>query len=128
MRIRSLLRAIAGPRLPLEGVTPTPARETPITGLHECPACRRDRVCPLQWQPLRHGRWAIALRCGDCGLARDFVASNALAAEFYETFDTQQRKMERELRRMDAARMAKEVAAFIEALDRDLIDPADFAR
>jgi hypothetical protein len=84
-------------------------------------------ICPLQWQPLRHGRWAIALRCGDCGLACDVVASNAQAADLYNTFDTQQRNMERELKRLDAARMAEEVAAFIEALGRDLIDPADFA-
>jgi hypothetical protein len=98
-----------------------------VTGLQECPACRRDMVCPLRWQRLSRGRWAIALRCGECGLARDFDASNAQAAALYETFDRQQRTMERELWRLDAARMAEEVAAFIDALDRDLIDPADFA-
>jgi hypothetical protein len=85
-------------------------------------------VCPLRWQPRSFERWVIALRCGECGHERDIVASNAQAADFYDTFDRQQLKMERELGRLDGARMAEEVAAFIEALGRDLIDPTDFAR
>jgi hypothetical protein len=127
MRIRRLLGAIAGPLWPLEALPSPRAGEKPLTGLHECAACRRDMVCPLRWRPLGHGRWSITLRCGECGLARDFVATQRQAADFYDTFDRQQRKMERELGRLDAARMAEEVAAFIEALGRDLIDPADFA-
>jgi hypothetical protein len=85
-------------------------------------------VCPIQWRPIGDGCWVIALRCGECGLARDFIASNAEAADFYDTFDGHQRQIERALARLDAARMAHEVDVFIEALGRDLIDPADFAR
>jgi hypothetical protein len=100
----------------------------PVSGLHECPACRCDMVCPIDWQPVDDERWAIELRCGECGLARDRIASNAEAAELDVTLDSHRRTMERELGRLDAARMTAEVAGFIEALGRDLIDPAYFAR
>jgi hypothetical protein len=122
-----VIRAIAGPVLPLKGVTSAPERATPATNLHECSACHCDMVCPLRWLPLVGGRWAIALRCGECGHAREFLASKRQAAYFYDTLARQQRTMERELGRLDAARMAEEVAAFIEALGRDPIDRADFA-
>ncbi|MGH2967956.1 MAG: hypothetical protein ACRDK0_02650 [Solirubrobacteraceae bacterium] len=109
------------------------SRWTPIrrllrraTGLHECPACRCDMVCPVHWHPVDAERWAIVLRCGECGLTRDVVASNAQAAAFDDALDERQRKLERELARLDAERMAADVDVFVAALDRDLIDPADF--
>jgi hypothetical protein len=85
-------------------------------------------VCPIDWEPVDDECWAIGLRCGACGLARDLLASNAQAADLDVALDGHQRTMERELGRLDAARMADEVDAFIEALGRDLIDAAYFSR
>jgi hypothetical protein len=84
-------------------------------------------VYPIDWEPVDDERWAIELRCGECGLVRDVVAPNAQTAEFDVLLDRQQRTIERELAHMEAARMAAEVDAFIDALGRNLINPADFA-
>jgi hypothetical protein len=127
MRIRRLLRAIAGPVKSPDPMRSAAVTATPVPGLHECPACRADMVCPMRWQPVGSERWAIHLRCGACGVEREVVASNAQVAEFDDTLDAHQRTMERELGRLDAARMQEEIDAFIDALGRDLIDPADFA-
>lgn len=128
MRIRRLLRYIAGPKQSPTAWTPPPANATPVVGLEECPVCRRDMVCPIHWHAVDDESWAIDLRCGECGFECDVVASNVQAADFDILLDRQQRTMERELRRLDTARMADEVDAFIEALGRDGIGPADFAR
>ena len=122
-----MLRAIAGPVDTPPAMPAAAAKATPVTGLHECPACRRDMVCPIDWRPVDDERWSIDLRCGECGLAREFVASNAQAADLEATLDTHQREIEHELGRLDAARMVEEVNAFVDALRRNLIFPADFA-
>jgi hypothetical protein len=127
-RIRRLLRYFAGPAQSARACTPAPATVTPVVGLDECVVCRRDMVCPIHWHAVDDERWAIALRCGECGFECDVVASNAQAADFDIALDRQQQTMERELVRLDAERMAEEVDAFIDALDRDGIGPADFAR
>ena len=104
------------------------ARPAPVTGLHECPECRSDMVCPVQWHSVDSERWAMDLRCGECGSERKVVASNAQAADFDGALNERQRKLERALQRLEATRMANEIDAFVEALERDLIDAADFAR
>lgn len=127
-RIRRVLRAIAGPLWgPMPGAFAAlaPAR---VTGLHECPACHSDMVCPVHWQPRDDDCWEMDLRCGQCGFRREVVASNAQAADFDGALDSRQRTIERALARLDAERMADEVDAFVAALDRDLIDAADFRR
>jgi hypothetical protein len=104
------------------------ARPAPVTGLHECPDCRRDMVYPVHWHSVDSERWAMDLRCGECGAERKVVASNAQAAEFDSALNERQRRLERSLERVEASRMAAEIDAFVEALERDLIDAADFAR
>jgi hypothetical protein len=104
------------------------AEPTPVTGLHECPECRSDMVCPVRWHSVDSERWAMELRCGECGSERKVVASNAQAADFDGALNERQRKIERALQRLDASRMAAEVDAFVQALERDLIEPADFVR
>ena len=104
------------------------AEPTPVTGLHECPECRSDMVCPVRWHSVDAERWAMDLRCGECGDERKVVASNAEAADFDGALNERQRKIERALERLDASRMAAEVDAFVKALERDLIEPAEFAR
>jgi hypothetical protein len=104
------------------------ARPAPVTGLHECPECRSDMVCPVRWHAVDDTRWSMDLRCGECGLERKVVATNAQAADFDGALNERQRKLERALQRLEARRMEAEIDAFVEALDRDLIDAADFAR
>ena len=104
------------------------ARPAPVTGLHECPECRSDMVCPVRWHSIDSERWAMDLRCGECGAERKVVASNAQAADFDSALNERQRRLERSLERVEARRMAEDVDAFVEALQRDLIDAADFAR
>jgi hypothetical protein len=64
-------RAIAGP------IAPT----GPI-GLEHCPECRRDRVVPVEWEPQDASSWAVTLRCGECGMWRELVASNEEVARY----------------------------------------------
>ena len=104
------------------------ARPAPVTGLHECPECRSDMVYPVHWHSIDAERWAMDLRCGECGAERKVVASNAQAADFDSALNERQHRLERALERVEARRMAEDVDAFVEALQRDLIDAADFAR
>jgi hypothetical protein len=127
-RIRRALRALAGALWgPLPGALAALA-PAPVAGLHECPDCRSDMVCPIDWHTLDAERWAMDLHCGQCGLRRDVVATNAQAADFDGALDERQRMVEHALARLDAERMAAEVDAFVEALERDLIDAGDFRR
>ena len=105
-------------------LTPPPAP----AGLHECPECRRDRVCPVDWETEDEEHWAISLRCGECGARREVVAANAQAVAFDVVLRRHQRAIERTVSRLDAERMATELDAFVRALAEDLIDAADFAR
>jgi transcription elongation factor Elf1 len=104
------------------------ARPAPVTGLHECPDCRSDMVCPVHWHSVDSERWSMNLRCGECGAERKVVASNAQAADFDSALNERLRKLERALERIETSRMAAEIDAFVVALERDLIDAADFAR
>jgi transcription elongation factor Elf1 len=119
--IGAALRALAGPVMPI-------AVYLPASGLHRCPDCGRDRVCPVDWEAVDEEHWEIALRCGECGTRRDVLATNAEAAEYDVVLDRQQRTIERALTRLDAERMAQELERFVRALADDLIDANDFAR
>jgi hypothetical protein len=85
-------------------------------------------VYPVHWHSVDSARWAMDLRCGECGAERKVVASNAQAADFDSALNERHRRLERALERVEARRMAEDVDAFVEALQRDLIDAADFAR
>jgi hypothetical protein len=119
--LRAGLRAMAGPGLPL-------SFQQADAGLHRCPDCGRDHVCPVEWEAADDEHWAIALRCGDCGLWRDVLATNGEASVYDVVLDRHQRTIERALARLDAERMADELERFVRALSEDLIDATDFAR
>jgi hypothetical protein len=101
---------------------------TSTRGLESCQACGGDMVAPIYWDPVDEERWAIRLRCGECGAAREAVASNAEVAEYEGALDAHQSAIERAVAQMDRLRMAEEIDCFVEALRRDLIDAADFSR
>jgi hypothetical protein len=97
-------------------------------GLHRCPECGRDFVCPVEWDTVGEEHWLIALRCGECGHWREELVTNERANDYDLTLDRQCSKISDALRRIDRERMEAELDVLIAALDRDLIDAADFAR
>jgi hypothetical protein len=109
------LRAMFGPRDPM-----------PRT-LLACGGCGRSTVCPVDWETSGEDHWWISFRCGECGRRTEEVVTNATAAQLDCLLAAQERRIRDEADRMERERMAGEVDAFIAALHRDLIVPADFA-
>jgi hypothetical protein len=70
----------------------------------------------------------MLLRCGECRAEREVTVGNVIAQRFGESLDTAEREILRAVARLDAERMASEVEVFAAALERDLIEPADFCR
>ena len=70
----------------------------------------------------------MLLRCGQCGAERDVTVANAVAQRFGNSLDTAESEIRGSVVRLDAERMASEVEVFAAALERDLIEPADFGR
>jgi hypothetical protein len=97
-------------------------------GLRRCPACRGRLVCPSAWEEDGEKRWSIDLHCGDCAHRWISVIDNARAARFDVELDRDQDIILRSLRKLERERMAADVEAFVAALDRDLVGPADFAQ
>jgi len=94
--------------------------------LRRCPSCGSRLACPVTWQPSDDSHWDIELRCGDCELRWQLVIDDRRAARYDIELDDDAAAMNRMLRRLDRERMAAEVEAFAIALERDLIEPADF--
>ena len=84
-------------------------------------------MCPLEWETVGDEHWLIHSRCGECGTWRSEVATDAEAEHFDLTLARQSAEIARCLARLDRERMAAELEHFVAALDRDLIDAADFA-
>jgi hypothetical protein len=97
-------------------------------GPHRCLDCGRPFMCPLEWDTVDEGHWLIHSRCGECGTWRSEVMTNAEAQRFDLTLARQSDEIARGLARIDREQMAAELDRFVAALDRDLIDAADFAR
>jgi hypothetical protein len=96
--------------------------------LETCPACKKDFVQPVSWEPEGDERWWMYLRCGECGMSREVSVSNADAERYEAALHSRASIISRALRRLEIDRMAAEVESFVTALQRDLIDAADFAR
>ena len=90
--------------------------------------CGRDFVQPVDWEPVGEERWWMFLRCAECGISREVVVTNAEADRYERQLHTRASVLSTALRRLEGERMAAEVDTFVAALDRDLIEPADFAR
>jgi hypothetical protein len=106
---------------------PAPIAKAPA-GLEACVVCGRDFVQPLSWEPVGEDRWWMFLRCGDCGVSREVTVTNAEAERYEGGLHARARTISVALRRLEAARMEAEIDVFVRALERDLIDAADFAR
>jgi len=102
-------------------------RPTPGSGLHQCCLCHADFVVPVSWDETDADHWRMLLRCAACETYRDVVVSNDVAKRYEEDLRRGMAEIATALERSDRARMVIEVDAFVAALDRDLIDAADFA-
>jgi hypothetical protein len=100
----------------------------PGSGLHQCAVCRADFVVPVVVEAVDEARWHILLRCGECQTYRDVVVTNGVAQRYEEDLDRGVAEVAAASRRLDRERMAAEVEVLVVALERDLIDAADFAR
>jgi hypothetical protein len=84
-------------------------RQAGPTPLIACPACGSDRACLVDSAEEDETHWWIRLRCAECEVWRDVVATDAEASE------------------LDHALMAAEVDVLIAALEHDVIDASSFA-
>jgi hypothetical protein len=98
------------------------------TRLEVCTSCHSDFVHPVEWSESGDEHWWMLLRCGECRAERVVRVADAIARRFGDSLDTAEREMVRAAARLDAERMAGEVEVFAAALERDLIEPADFCR
>jgi transcription elongation factor Elf1 len=105
------------------------ARRTPSpgSGLHQCRVCHDEFVVPVCWEEVDDERWHMLLRCAQCETYRDVIVNNDVAKVYERDLDRGRAEIAATLERRDRARMVAEVHVFIAALERDLIDAADFA-
>ena len=118
--LATVLRSVAGPVWPAP--VPGPRHEA-LT----CPHCESYFLCPAEWGTADDSHWWILSRCGECGEWSEIVITDEQAARLDCELDRQLTSIQREAARLEAERMAAEAEAFINALNRDLIDAADFA-
>lgn len=97
-------------------------------GIRRCPACNGRLVCPIAWEEEGDEHWSIDLHCGECAYRWIKVIHNRRAARYDIELNRDQHILLQALRRLEHERMAADVEAFVTALDRDLVGPADFAR
>jgi hypothetical protein len=98
------------------------------TRLEVCTSCHSGYVHPVEWSESGDEHWWMLLRCGECRAEREVTVANAIAQRFGDSLDTAESEILRTVARLDAERMASEVEVFAAALERDLIEPADFCR
>ena len=119
---RNLRRRRAGPRQ-FRRSTPPPG-----SGLQVCTVCHESFVHPVDWCEADSERWWMLLRCGACAAEREVTVADDVAKSYGEDLDAAQREIDQAVQRLDGERMAAETEIFVQALERDLIDAADFAR
>src|SRR4051812_34059276 len=105
---------------------PQPA-EPPGSGLAACPLWRDGFVPAVELGAASHDRWWMFLRCAQCGISREVTVSNEVAERYDEELAGGAKAISLAARRLELQRMAVEAEAFLEALDRGLVRPADFA-
>lgn len=98
----------------------------PGSGLQQCSACRADCVVPVSWEEAGNQHWQIVLRCPECETYREVVVGNDVAKRYEADLSRGMEEIAAALARSDRARMERDVHALIVALERDLIDAADF--
>jgi hypothetical protein len=99
----------------------------PRRSLHICGVCGIDTVNPVSVESIDDFCWCVLMRCGACGARTEAVLTNEVAARYDEELDRGWRKIRRAAEALEEANMAEWASSFIAALERDLIDAADFS-
>ncbi len=89
--------------------------------------CGRDFVNPVDWEPAGSEHWWLLLRCGECETRREVTVTNAVARRYDAELNHRADVLTALLKRLDRERMIGEAEAITIALQRCLIDAADFA-
>lgn len=111
--------------------TPAPAPQPSHPGhdeqdLHTCPRCGGDLVYPVDWAEAGPENWEVTLRCPDCEWCETAVHSQATVERFDVELDRGAEVLLHDLQQLAHANMAEDIDRFVDALQRDLIVPADF--
>ena len=94
---------------------------------HVCHVCGSEFVCPIDWGPADDDYVWVLLRCGECEAWRENEFSDEVLDRFDRKLDEAAIQIARAADRLHADWRSTEADAFAAALDRDLIDAADFA-
>jgi hypothetical protein len=101
--------------------------ETADRSLHICPECGSNLVQPVSWQQEEQRyHWRVWRRCPECEWACEAVHDEVAIDAFDEQLDLGSQELTNELRALEHANMSEMAAAFIHAIDRDLITADDF--
>jgi hypothetical protein len=84
-------------------------------------------VSALEHGSIERMRTRTAIRCGDCGTWRELVVPVWTLETYGHRLARERQRIADTLARLERAGMAAAAEAFIAALQRDLIEPADFA-
>ncbi|HEU5063858.1 MAG TPA: hypothetical protein VFT79_12020 [Solirubrobacterales bacterium] len=104
------------------------ATERSERSLHICPACESSLVQPTYWeQQDDRSQWRIWRRCPECEWTSNSIHGGGEIDAFDEQLDHGAHELAGELRSLEHANMSAMAAAFIIALDNDLITADDFA-
>ena len=97
-------------------------------GLETCPVCLRDFVQPVSWEPAGETHWWMFLRCAECGMSREVLATNDEVDRFETELHARATILSRAAHKLEGERIEAEARKFFAALELDLIDAADFGR
>ena len=98
------------------------------TRLEVCTSCDAEYVHPVEWRESGDEHWWMLLRCGECWAEREVTVADRVANRFDIDLLAAEKEIKRAVAQLDAERMADDVEVFAAALERDLINPADFCR
>jgi len=83
-------------------------------------------VHPITWTESGPGGWWLLLRCGQCGVRRDVIASNLAVAEFDRVLDEELERIKSEVDRLERESLQALADRFGTALRMDLLTADDF--
>jgi hypothetical protein len=88
--------------------------------------CGSSHVVPIDSSRIGNGARWVLLRCGECGAWRDAIAPPGAARDLDRALEEGLQEISDTIERLDLERMEAQAEAFIAALNRDLLDAADF--
>jgi hypothetical protein len=96
------------------------------TGLEVCLVCRQEFVSMARCTRAGNGTWWLLLRCGACGTWHETFARDEAVAALQKAITRGIHRVAEQVRCLDLERMVRQVEAFSQALELDLIGPDDF--